>query len=159
MTKSLFIRDQLIQKPRYVYDLWSEYKRSARLWLETEYPEFGKYIGPVGPLGYAWRTLTKIVGTYQSFRTLIFVIKKLGLIREVRREPTPARRWFRATYYTYVPYPELPDHTRRLLERIARDLGITPEAAFELVWSNPMKWYQLYVLGYPAYGRRYPGRV
>jgi hypothetical protein len=75
----LFIRDYLVeQRAAYPQQMWRALK-SVRAEREV------------------------ICGTYQSFRVnYIYVLKKLGLIRPVRRERIHPK-WFPRTYYSIVP--------------------------------------------------------
>lgn len=91
----LFIRDYLVKhREGYPQQMWRALK-SARTEREI------------------------ICGTYQSFRmNYIYVLKKLGLIRPVRRERIHPK-WFPRTYYSIVPGKE--DDPRWAHPQIALD--------------------------------------
>ena len=86
--------------------------------------------------GYAqemWRELKKAregrnVCTYDSFkRNYVYILKKLGLIEETRREPVPGQpNWHERRYYRIVPGRE----------------DLTDE------WTNPQKAWKLKRYGY-----------
>jgi hypothetical protein len=86
--------------------------------------------------GYAqemWRELKKLrrginVGSYENFKTnYIYVLKKLEMIEEVKREPVPEQpKWYMRRYYRIVSGKE----------------PITNE------WINPQKAWKLKKYGY-----------
>jgi len=80
MPTGIFIRDYLIVHRRgYSQQIWRA--------LKAERAKAGIYYG-----------------TYQSFRVnYIYVLKKLGLIRPVRKEKAKNPKWFDRTYYEIVP--------------------------------------------------------
>jgi len=98
---SLFIRDYLLKHGEgYVQEIWRELKK-ARGGLH--------------------------VGSYENFKTnYIYVLKKLGLIEEVRREPVPGQpKWYMRRYYRIVPGKESAEE-----------------------WVNPQKVWKLKQYGY-----------
>jgi len=80
----IFIRDYLLEhKEAYVQEIWRALKE-ARKKANIHY------------------------GSYQSFRVnYIYVLKKLGLIRPVRKEKAENPKWFDRTYYEIVPGREM----------------------------------------------------
>ena len=91
--KGEWIRCYLMERgPASIYDMWKAYQR------------FASILG-IRP------------GTYNNFKTYIWILKRLGLVRVVRRAPG-SRGGFRKAYYAIVPGMEFSPLWRRPVQTL-----------------------------------------